>query len=100
MDDRDEQRGSSAHSSVGGIYRLNRTVSTCLCHFLELLCRCVCVRVCVYACLHLLVCVRLFSPLSFGDVATDMGEYFVCEHSLYSRLCNSLLLSRARSYDI
>lgn len=35
MDDREEHRGTSARSSVGGIYRLNRTVSTRLCHLLE-----------------------------------------------------------------
>ena len=35
MDDRDEH---PAHSSVGGIYRLNRTVRTCLCHLLECMC--------------------------------------------------------------
>lgn len=32
MDGRGEHGGRSAYSSVGGIYRLNRTVSTCRCH--------------------------------------------------------------------
>lgn len=38
MDDREEHGGRSAHSSVGGIYRSNRTVSTCLCHLPECAC--------------------------------------------------------------
>lgn len=54
MDDREEHWGRSAHSSVGGIYRSNRTVSTCLCHLLECVRRCSCgfalTRVVIFPC--------------------------------------------------
>lgn len=86
MDDK-EHRGRSAHSSVGGIYRLNRTVSTCLCHLLECVCRWVCVRVCTCS------CACGYFPAVFGDVAMDMGECLVCRRSLFSRMWNSWLLS-------
>lgn len=45
MDDREEHRGW--HSSAGGIYRLSRTVSTCLCHLPK------CVQVCTFVLVHM-----------------------------------------------
>ena len=43
MDGEEAHGGRGACRSVGGIYRLNRTVSTCPCHLLECVCVCVCV---------------------------------------------------------
>lgn len=65
MDDREGHRGRSAHSSAGGIYRSNRTVTTCLCHLLECACRCTCV--------FALTRVIFFPPAVVADVWSPLA---------------------------
>lgn len=72
MDDRGEHCGRRTHSSVGGIYRSNRTVSTCPCHLME--------SVGVGACLRILTCVHW---VVFPQPSEMSGwECFVCKYSL------------------
>lgn len=87
MDDREEHRGRSARSSVGGIYRSNRTVTTCLCHLLECACRCTCV--------FALTRVIFFSPLSseMSGLHWLCAKCFVCKHSLFSPVCGIVCIS-------
>lgn len=85
MDDRGEHCGRRTHSSVGGIYRSNRTVSTCPCHLME--------SVGVGACLRILTCVHW---VVFPQPSEMSGwECFVCKYSLavYGKACFLLCFS-------
>lgn len=91
MDDRGEHCGRRTHSSVGGIYRSNRTVSTCPCHLLE--------SVGVGACLRILTCVHW---VVFPQPSEMSGwECFVSKYSLavYGKACFLLRFSLA-IYDV
>lgn len=80
MDDRGEHCGRRTHSSVGGIYRSNRTVSTCPCHLME--------SVGVGACLRILTCVHW---VVFPQPSEMSGwECFVCK---YGKACFLLRFS-------
>lgn len=85
MDDRGEHCGRRTHSSVGGIYRSNRTVSTCPCHLME--------SVGVGACLRILTCVHW---VVFPQPSEMSGwKCFVCKYSLavYGKACFLLRFS-------
>lgn len=87
MDDREGHRGRSAHSSAGGIYRSNRTATTCLCHLLECACRCTC----VFALSRVIFFPPLSSPMS--GLHWLCAKCFVCKHSLFSPVCGIVCIS-------